>query len=770
MISVLVYGRNDSYGYNLHKRAAISLNAFAAVLDDAEDEIVFVDYNTPDDFPTFPEAIRDTLTPRARERLRVLRVRPELHCRRGYGGGLNVIEPFARNVGLRRTNSANRWVLNTNTDIILGMRGPERFGEMVRSLGTGFYQAPRIEIPETVWEGFDRSLPDEVLADLRELAPALHLDEIVYGNDKVYFDGPGDFQLAERLVLFTLDGMNERMDKAWHVDSNLSARMTIHFGQIRSLEERIFAYHCDHTRQATRLHIAGYAGNDGQEFVDSVVSPDIVEQRESWGAPDEDIEEIRLTTNASKLYVSSLRRAVGEPQVGPTTSAYRHDTYDRTSYDPRHVVPFLVDLVSSARRGIRIGWVGFHQETMDRFIVALRELGYSEPLRLLSYSGARNPGVQACDLEEWVQNCELFIFDFGEPGSHHLGKEQRGLLGRALHHLRVAENDRAARETAMRRVVGINVVHNRYERAFGAAVLAAATPFGTRVRVGFARPIGRRMDWLAIATRGKHDVVGKTRGLSLGRHVLHVALTPETDKQAIIEVTVHSGDTEMVTWKGIAASVRERPLKLPFDVVSTGDDVGTRVTFSVEKAGALSLLWSGPEGSVPQTIDLPEAMVGHGRNWLPFTSVGAAGRQLNNGVGAVSGIRGHIVYGPYWSLPPGSYEAELNVDIERTTWGKALLSRRPFLLLDVRTSSGERLARRLIIPKVGNHAVKLRFVVEDWHIGFPLEVRLFTGGSTALVVQQITVNQVSGLEIGNPPSGGKQAEAVTVLRVQNQTS
>ena len=66
MISVVIYGRNDNYGYNLHKRAAISFNCIAEVLTDPTDEILFVDYNTPDDFPTFPEAIQDTLTERAR--------------------------------------------------------------------------------------------------------------------------------------------------------------------------------------------------------------------------------------------------------------------------------------------------------------------------------------------------------------------------------------------------------------------------------------------------------------------------------------------------------------------------------------------------------------------------------------------------------------------------------------------------------------------------------------------------------------------------------
>ncbi len=53
MLSLILYGRNDSYGYNLHKRAAISLNCMAEMLTAENDEIIFVDYNTPDDFRLF---------------------------------------------------------------------------------------------------------------------------------------------------------------------------------------------------------------------------------------------------------------------------------------------------------------------------------------------------------------------------------------------------------------------------------------------------------------------------------------------------------------------------------------------------------------------------------------------------------------------------------------------------------------------------------------------------------------------------------------------
>src|ERR1700733_12485338 len=118
MISVVIYGRNDNYGYNLHKRAAISFNCIAEVLTDPTDEILFVDYNTPDDFPTFPEAIQDTLTERAKRLLRILRVRPHQHERFRSRTHLLALEPIARNVALRRSNPANRWVLSTNTDMV----------------------------------------------------------------------------------------------------------------------------------------------------------------------------------------------------------------------------------------------------------------------------------------------------------------------------------------------------------------------------------------------------------------------------------------------------------------------------------------------------------------------------------------------------------------------------------------------------------------------------------------------------------------------------
>ena len=119
MISVILYGRNDAHGYNLHRRAALSLNCIAEVLTDPDDEIVFVDYNTPDELPTFVEALSDTLTDRCLGLLRVLRVPAAIHAERfAHAHAPAGAEPVARNAAVRRANPSNRWLLSTNTDMI----------------------------------------------------------------------------------------------------------------------------------------------------------------------------------------------------------------------------------------------------------------------------------------------------------------------------------------------------------------------------------------------------------------------------------------------------------------------------------------------------------------------------------------------------------------------------------------------------------------------------------------------------------------------------
>src|SRR5712692_1286336 len=172
MISVVLYGRNDSHGYNLHKRAAISINCIAEVLTEPDDEILFVDCNTPNDLPTFVEAIYDTLTPKAKSCLRVFRVRPHLYARLVGHTHLFATEPHTRNIAIRRSNPCNRWILSTNTDMIFVLANTiSGLADAVRDLPDAQYIAPRFEVPEPVWESFPRSDPRAVMRACEELGP-----------------------------------------------------------------------------------------------------------------------------------------------------------------------------------------------------------------------------------------------------------------------------------------------------------------------------------------------------------------------------------------------------------------------------------------------------------------------------------------------------------------------------------------------------------------------------------------------------------------------
>jgi len=311
MISIIVYGRNDTYGYNLSKRAALGLNCMAEVLTDEADEILFVDYNTPDDLPTFPEAIADTLTEQARRRLRILRVRPAHHAAFAKRTHLPVLEPIARNVAIRRSNPANRWVLSTNTEMIFVPRTGHSLSDIVASLSRGFYATPRFEVPESLWESFDRYDPGGVLQEVARWGWDAFLNDVVLSQyESILYDAPGDFQLVRRKDLFAIDGFNERMLLGWHVDVNLFRRLSLLYkgADTSDLADRVFGYHCTHTRQQTVMHAPDAPRNDIVKAYE-VKRPNLPRQRQTWGLANVDIEEISLMSRGVKESRS------GEPTI-----------------------------------------------------------------------------------------------------------------------------------------------------------------------------------------------------------------------------------------------------------------------------------------------------------------------------------------------------------------------------------------------------------------------------------------------------------------------
>ena len=355
MISVILYGRNDAHGYNLHRRAALSLNCIAEVLTDPNDEVIFVDYNTPDELPTFIEAISDTLTERCRNLLRVLRVPSAVHDERFAAlTHLPAIEPVARNVAARRANPSNRWILSTNTDMIFVPLQDDSLSDICRDLADGFYGLPRFELPEWLWEGLPRTDPARAVADIGRFGPRLKLDEPTTSHEWIRFDAPGDFQLILREDFVAIDGFDEEMLLGYHVDSNLSRRLLLHRGSIETLEEQVSGYHCNHNRTRTVYH-GPRVSNDLDRFFFAVQEAAVPRQESTWGLPDVTLEEVSVRPGVSERCATVLSELI---PPGPRSSSDAYEGPYSLTYDSGHVISHVADLLVVSSSNARIGYIG----------------------------------------------------------------------------------------------------------------------------------------------------------------------------------------------------------------------------------------------------------------------------------------------------------------------------------------------------------------------------------------------------------------------------
>ncbi len=537
MISVILYGRNDSYGYNLHKRAALSLNCIAEVLDAEGDEILFVDYNTPDDFPTFPEAIRDTLTDRAKQILRVLRVRPAHHRRFAALSHLVALEPVARNVAVRRSNPANRWLLSTNTDMIFVPRTGKSLSQIAAPLPDGFYHLARCELPESLWETLDRRDAAGTIAQVGQWGRQFHLNELTtHELPYLRFDAPGDFQLMLRSDAHKLCGFDERMLIGYHVDSNIARRLHLLHGTCGDVEPDLFGYHCDHTRQVTPAHRHDAPENDLSRFVlDLTNADDCRHQAETWGLAGEEIEDIRL--DGSRIsYSDALAATITTPMETPTRTEVGAAGIERTDYDPPHALPFLLDALVEYPRASQLGWFGTRADTLALFARAWREVGFTAPILVPADAPWLAPlpaGVTAAETPAIVANAHLFVLDGGLPAKENGGghdpatpAQQTPQMRHVLRALsRIVADERQwmpqraetkLRATlplhlqAPRRVIGLNTFLNSWEQQFGAVIGAAKSPGSTRVRQGFVLPPPEGMvDLAALRPAHAGERVGK---------------------------------------------------------------------------------------------------------------------------------------------------------------------------------------------------------------------------------------------------------------------
>lgn len=775
MLSVVVYGRNDSHGYNLHKRAAISLNCIAELLCGLEDEIVFVDYNSPNMFPTFPEAIKDTLTLRARKLLRVIRVRPDVHLRYAGRTHLPVLEPIARNIGIRRSRPNNRWILSTNSDIVMVPQRSASLNDIARDLAPGIWQAPRIEIPETLWESLDRADPAENITTVRSWGRQLHIDEIVFANPNILYDGPGDFQLMEREALFRIDGFNEAMLLGWHADSNLAVRMSMYYGRISDLGEDVYAYHCDHTRQITSSHNHDRKQNSYVDFVDMVKHADLPRQKAEWGLPEVEFEELRLIDEEAATFADVVRSTVRAPLEQPYRVAYSASAFNQTDYDPRHVLPFLLDVFRNYPRNLRLGWCGCRPSAFELFSEAWRRLGFTSEILKIDSDGDVSGKLGRDDdrfdiVGRMYELCDAFVFDFSDPSSSVEGRRILKSFNRIC-----AQGTKKTNENSTPKLfVGLNAINNSQESYFCARVASAALPFSSRLRYGHAKEFRQyRTNLLALCFPGDAGerrgdaIVTKDRSVGLMCYGPYIYLPPGR----------YSAELRLANLSLSAAFFEAgHPIVAAVEILSNGeifyvgsievDDLkGGRhafdFTISEESTDYLQYAVEFRIFAFGQSaLRLDEIIVERDEappplrdsrspilatcDWLKFMRLGPNARRFRKGiVGGVGAPGHHLAFGPYWRLPPGSYEALLRLRHKPKSGGA--------LLLFSAVANGALLGTTAIHPiDVDDQLVSLRFEVDKASYErreFSVELPIFYEGDGAVTLHSLIVNEIEASQL-----------------------
>jgi hypothetical protein len=295
MITYIVAGRNDHYGINLDKRTAISLNCLAELCEE-DDEIIYVDCNTPIGEQTLVEAIADTLTSRARKFLRSYRVTGD-QMREAIGEtSLPFSDELSRNVAIRRSNPRNTWILSTNCDIVIQPISTASFRQLVASLPLRFYLSPRIAIPIEEWLTLDRSDPSGAF----ELIESRIATGVRFPRERaeewLRFDSVGDFQLAPREHWLAIRGCEEGMKQWGHSDANNARRLNLLDGGGRTpdLGDQICVAHLDHNlpvrgpkNETSMVH------NDWNEWITQVTDYRS-RNPENWGLSSTTLPEVRF--------------------------------------------------------------------------------------------------------------------------------------------------------------------------------------------------------------------------------------------------------------------------------------------------------------------------------------------------------------------------------------------------------------------------------------------------------------------------------------------
>ena len=648
--------------------------------------------------------------------------------------------------------------------------------KIVRGLAAGFYHAPRIEIPEMLWESFDRRAPADVIKTVRQWGNSLHLNEIVLGSNYILYDGPGDFQLILRSDLFENHGFHEGMLLGWHVDSNIAKRMYIKYSKVGDLGNKVYGYHCDHTRQITPMHSHTRLQNDWRVFCDAVEKSDLPEQADTWGLANDLIEEVRLASDPGRAYVKVLRDTVGDPLSVAPIVEYTGETYNKVDYDPRHLLPFLADMFASMPRTTNVGWYGAKDQTLRLFAGIWQQLNFIGHILLDQPLARGEPAIaiRRVSTAEALADADVFLFDFGglAPASHRSAAIDlvSDELRRSFRRVVREERRRMKIGLPPRRMIALNAINNEYEGFVCGAVGAAATPFATHMRHGFTLPASAKENWLPLLALSDAGLrVGNQirndpskRGwiahkpnafLDQGQYLVSMeieVLADESDRsknEACIVIEVIAGPDLLGVHVLRRWQLKATDHSFTFFVSESVADgiaaIEMRIGVLSPIAIALRALTveaaSELNGTVPAAVTMGDLL--RADDWLPFLHIGPLGHADELGVKAESGAPGFVIYGPYWSLPAGKYEMIAHFETDHNPTAPQSLIRADVVVGDGPIVFGSFPIDKLPYDKKSETSVlRLPFeLFSEASTQRQIETRIWSSGGSCFRIQSLSV-------------------------------
>ena len=397
MLSVVVVGRNDNHGYNLGKRVANSLNSISMRLSDG-DELIFVDWNTPRPFPPMPVSIIDDLTPETLKYLRILVVSPKLHELVKGKSTKQILEPIARNVGIRRAKISNEWILSTNTDMLFVGEKSIKFRNIIEKLDKRMWQSFRYEIPEYMWERFDKRDPVKTNSEILELAHQwpIRLKLSTHPTSRedselLFADAVGDFQLAPAEMWRLIQGFPEEMLMGWHVDSRAAVQMIRKSGKESkciSQEHGLETFHQNHLRSLTHFHLSSSINT-----LDLIEKP--YENDLHWGMKDFDIPTFDLNSKLAAVGPVFLSKIQGIEELN--VQQLNRDA----GYTVERSITFLMDELTTLGYGERVGVLSANENLVDILCKTGTRLGFTVQ------------GLNSSEIIGRALEFDLVIIDFG---------------------------------------------------------------------------------------------------------------------------------------------------------------------------------------------------------------------------------------------------------------------------------------------------------------------------------------------------------------------